>query len=128
MFVGQPWAVLGHERRRQRPARHVLDNFAVLGGAEPEAYRRPLVSLAHVPVERLEVELQLPEILGFELVDLQLNRDEALKVAVKLRQKASEVLDEPSMKVVLGMDLRKVQKFDEIRVSELPLGVGMTLS
>ena len=47
--------------------------------------------LAHVPVERLQVELQLAEVLGLELLNLQLERDQAVQRPVEEQQVDLEV-------------------------------------
>ena len=76
LLVGQAGLVLRDQGRRDGPAQGVLDHLVVLRGAEQHADGRPLVRLPHVPVERLQVELQLAEMRGLELLDLQLEGDQ----------------------------------------------------
>ena len=92
LLVRQPGLVLGDEGRRQRPAQGVLDDLVVLAGAEQHADRRALVRLADVAVEGLQVELQLAEVLGLELADLELDGDQAVQAAVEEEQVEGEVL------------------------------------
>lgn len=74
-----PWEhglVLRVERRRDRACERVLDDLVVLRRAEQDAGRRPLVRLLHVTIECLDIERELSQVRGFELLRLQLERDE----------------------------------------------------
>jgi hypothetical protein len=71
LFVREPGLILGDQRRRQRAAEGVLDHLAVFAGAKQDPDGRAFVRLADVPVERLQIELQLAEVLGLELSDLE---------------------------------------------------------
>jgi hypothetical protein len=85
-LVRQASLILGHERGRHGPAEGVLDDLAVFRGAQEDADRRPLVRLLHVPVERLQVELQLAEVFRLELIDLEFKRDQAVEARLKKRR------------------------------------------
>ena len=89
--VRQSGLVLGDERRRHGPAQGVLDDLVVLGGAEEHADRRLLVRLLHVPVERLQVELQLTQVLGLELHHLELEGDQGIEGPVEEEQVDDEI-------------------------------------
>ena len=77
--------VLGDERGRERAAQAYSTTSLVLAGAEQHADGGVLVGLAHVAVERLQVEAELAEVLGLEAADLQLDGDEAVEAAVEER-------------------------------------------
>src|SRR5262249_43610790 len=83
LLVGEPGLVLRNQGRRYCPAQGVLDYLVGFGGAEQHADRRALMRLAHVPVEGLQIELQLTEVSGLELLDLQLEGDQAIERPVE---------------------------------------------
>ena len=145
LLVRQSGLVLGHQRGRHGPAEGVFDDLVVLRGTEEHADRRLLVRLLHVAVEGLQVELELAEMLGLELDDLQFERDQAIErpveeeqvegevppadldrvlaadeaeVAAKFDQELLELLDQAPLQVGLGMPGRKVKELDEIAVLE----------
>src|SRR5207302_481865 len=80
-----------NQGRRGGPAQGVLDHLLVLRGAEKHADGRSLVRLANVPVERLQIELQLAEVRGLELLDFQLEGDQAIQPSVEEQQVDLEV-------------------------------------
>src|SRR4029079_7974163 len=95
--------ILRDERRRQRAAQRVLDDLRVLRRAQEQPDRWPLVGLANLAVERLEIERQLAHVLGPELADLQLHRHQADEPTVEEEQVDREVL--PShLYGILGAD------------------------
>ncbi len=152
LLVRQAGLVLGDQRGRHGPAEGVLDDLMVLGGAEENADRRLLMRFLHVPVEGLQVELELAEMFGLELDDLQLESDQAIEgpveeeqvkgeippadldrvlaadvaeIAAELDQELLELLDQGPLQVGLGMLGRKVQELHEIGILEDRRGVGM---
>ena len=54
--------------------------------------RRTLVTLLYRPVERFQVELQLPQVLRAERVDLEFNRHQAVQTAVEKQQIERKIL------------------------------------
>jgi hypothetical protein len=64
--------VFGDEGWRQRPAERIFDDFRVLGRAQQDADRRTLVRFLDVAIQRLKVELELPDVLWLELADFQM--------------------------------------------------------
>jgi hypothetical protein len=114
--------------------------------------RRPLVLFFDIAVKRLQVELELAQMLGLKLVNLELERDQAIKrsveeqkvkeevpatnlqrvlaadiaeVAAKLDQKLLQFLHQSTMQVGFGVSRRKVEKINEIGILEDRRGVGM---
>jgi hypothetical protein len=103
------------------------------------------MGLAHVAVERFEVELEFAEVLGLEGCNLQFEGDEGLepamveeeveaeifatdleqiffadetKVAAELDEEAAEVGDESALEVGLGVGLGQLKKIEKIGVFE----------
>jgi hypothetical protein len=76
-FVRQHRLIFGYQGRRDAAAEGVFDNLGILGGAEKHADGGALVGFPHIAVKGFEVELKLAEMLGLELVDLQLDGNEA---------------------------------------------------
>ena len=140
-LVRQPRLVFRDQRGRHGPAQGILDDLVVLGGAEEHPDGRPLVRLLHVPVEGLQVELQLTKMFGLELDDLELESDQGVErpveeqqvegeippadlervlaadeaeVAAQLDQELLELLDQAALQVGLGMRGRKVEELDEV--------------
>ena len=91
-LVRQLRLVLGDERRRQAAAEGILHDFIILAGAEKYPERRTLVTLLYRPVERFQVELQLPQVLRAERVDLEFNRHQAVQTAVEKQQIERKIL------------------------------------
>ena len=84
--------VLGDERRRCRSSKRVLDDLVILGRAEQDANRWPLVRFLDVAIECLDVEAQLAYVLGLELAHFEPESDEAREAAVEEDEVDSEVL------------------------------------
>jgi hypothetical protein len=126
--------------------------FAKEGIGMTPSDRRPLVLFFDIAVKRLQVELELAEMLGLKLVDLELKGDQAIKrsveeqkvkeevpttnlqrvlaadiaeVAAKLDQKLLQFLHQSTMQVGFGVSRWKVEKIDEIGILEDRRGVGM---
>jgi len=122
--------ILGDQRRRGRASERVLDDLVVLRRAQQDADRRSLVRLLHIAVERLEVKVQLPEVCGLELADLELEGDQAGQAPVEEHQVDGEVLV-PDLDRVLGSDEAEVAaelgdeaaEVAEQRAMEIGLGV-----
>ena len=99
--------VLGDERRRGSTSKRVLDDLVILGRAEQDADRWPLVRFLDVAVESLDVEAQLADVLGLELAHFELEGDEAREAAVEEDEVDREVLL-ADLYGVLGADEAKV--------------------
>ena len=135
-------------------AEGVLDDLVVLAGAQQDADGRALVRLADIAVKRLQIELQLAEMLGLELADLEFDCDQAVQVAVEEQQVEGEIalsdlhrvlgaheakvptqldeevlepIHEPAMQVVLRVLARQVEELDHVGVLEDIEGPGMRL-
>ena len=65
------------------------------------------MQLLHIAVERLQVEVQLPEVCGLELADLELEGDQAGQAPVEEHQVDGEVLV-ADLDRVLGSDEAEV--------------------
>ncbi len=88
--------------------------------------------LLHVAVERLDVERELAEVGGLELVDLQLEGDEALQPAVEEHEVDREVLvadlhgvlraDEAEVATELGEEAAEVAKERAVEVGLRVIG------
>ena len=103
------------------------------------------MGLAHVSVERFQVELQLPEVFRHKLPDLEFDGHEARKlameeeqveheiltanleghlasnkaeVAAELCQESAHVLHEAGVEVSLTVTVRQVEKLDEVGIAE----------
>jgi hypothetical protein len=107
LFVGQAGLVLGDQRRRERARQGVLDYLVVLGRAQQNAERWPLVRLLHVAVQRLEIEFQLAEVLGLELANFQFYGDQGIKRPVEEEQIEGEV-PAADLQRVLAADVARV--------------------
>ena len=90
-LVRQPGLVLGDQGRGHGPAQSVFDDLVVLGGAEEYADRWPLMGLLHVAVEGLQVELELSEMVRLELIDFQLEGDQAVQCPVEEEEIQGEI-------------------------------------
>ena len=82
-FVWQLSLIFGDERRREGTAERIFDDLAIFGGAQQHTDGRTLVGLAHIPVERFQVELEFPEILRLEAVGFEFNRHQAVQAAME---------------------------------------------
>jgi hypothetical protein len=91
LFVGQTGLIFRDQGRRDGPAEGVLDDFAVLRGAQQNAEGWALVRLFHIAVKGLQVEFQLTETLGLELFDLQLESSKAIERPMQEEQVDVEV-------------------------------------
>ena len=130
LLVGQAGLVLGDQRRRHGPAQGVLDDLVVLRGAEQHADGRPLVRLLHVAVEGLQVELELAEVLGLELVDLQFEGDQAVERPVEEEQVEGEVPPADLERVLAADEAEVAAEFDQellavARPGPLQVGLGV---
>jgi hypothetical protein len=90
-LVRQQGLILGDQCRRGRAAEGILDYFGVFGGAEEHADGGTFMGLAHVAVEGFEVELQLAEVLGLELVHFQFDGDQTVQTAMEEQEIEREV-------------------------------------
>jgi hypothetical protein len=90
-LVGQLSLVLGDERRRQAAAQGVLHHFVILACSQQYADRRVLVRLLHVPVQRLQVERKLAQVLWLEASDLQLDGHQAVQPTMEEQHVQGEV-------------------------------------
>jgi hypothetical protein len=120
--------------------------WRVLRRAEQHADGWPFVGLLHVAVERLDVERELSEIGGLELLDLQFEGDEALQltveenevdrevlvtdlhgvlradeaeVAAQFSEETPEVSQQPAVEIRLGVIGSEPEKLDVVSVLEL---------
>ncbi len=91
LLVRQLGSVLGHQSRGQVPAQGILDHLCVPVLAEQDADAVVLVWLLHVPVQGLQVEAELPQVLRLELVRLQLKGNQALQPPVVEKQVHVEI-------------------------------------
>jgi hypothetical protein len=107
-LVGQDGLVFGDERRREGAAEGVLHHFAVPGGAEQHTDGRALVGFFDVPVQGLQVELELPQVLWLEAAHLQLDSDQAAQSPMKEEEVEGEI--PPS-------DLEGVFRADEAEIA-----------
>jgi hypothetical protein len=124
--------VLGDQRGRRCPRERVLDDLVILGCAEQHADRGPFMRLLDVAIERLDVERELPEIGGLELVDLQLKGDETLQTSVEEHEVDREVLvtdldgvlrtDEAEVATELGQEAAQVPQERAVEVGLVVLG------
>jgi hypothetical protein len=51
--------ILGDQRRRQRTAERIFDNFILFAGAQEYADRRLFVRFAHIAVKGFQIKVQL---------------------------------------------------------------------
>ena len=111
--------------------------------------------LLHVAVQRLQVKLQLAEMLGLEFLDLQFDVNETPEAAVKekevdfkvfpanlnwimaaykteispqLNVKMLELFEKGVVQVAFGMVRRQVQELEEVGVLEDGFGTGVQFS
>ena len=89
-------------------AEGILDDLAVLRGAEQEAEGGIFVRLAVVAVEGFEVDVELAEVLRLEAAGLEFEGDEAVQPAVKKEQVEREIL---------SADLDGILRADEAKVA-----------
>ena len=102
-----------------------------------------LVALAYIAVEGFEVELELAEVLGLELVHLQLDSDETVQsameeeeverevpatdlhrvfgadeaeVAAEFGDETAQITQQTGMKISLGVVLRQAEKLQDVGV------------
>ena len=89
---GRSSASMRKPAERQSAKRRQLQTLRayVLGGAELDSNGRILVRLAHIAVERLEVEVQLAQVLGLEAIHLQLDRHQAVQPPVEEQQSSAK--------------------------------------
>ena len=154
-LVRQFGLVFGNQGRRNRSAQGVLDDFLILRGAQNDADRRSFVGLADVAVEGFKVELHLPEVLGLELFNFEIDRDQAVESAMKEQQidkevaiadlkwiitadkaeiaaefdqKLLELFDQRPLQFAFGMFGRKLQKFEQVSILENRRGFGVNFS
>ena len=64
----------------------------ILVGTEKHSYGRTFICLANIAIEGFQVEIQLPEVLRFELACFELHFNQAGKATVKEQQVEREVL------------------------------------
>jgi hypothetical protein len=110
--------------------------------------------LLHVAIKGLQVELELAEMLGLELDDLQLERYQAIEraieekqiqreispanldrvlaaevaeIAAELDQELLELLDQSLLQVDFGMRGWQVEELNEMRIFEDRCGVWMQI-
>ncbi len=91
LLVGKVGLVLGDQRGGQGAAEGVLDHFVVFAGAQEHADRWTFVRLADVAVEGFQIELQLAQMLGLELTELELDGDQAGEAPMEEQQVEREV-------------------------------------
>ena len=153
LLVRQAGLVFGDQRGRQRAAEGVFDHLA--GSCWRRAARRwtALVRLLHVAVEGLQVEVELAEVLGLELADLQLEGDQAIEPSVEEEQIEGEVpaadlervprcrrsrsrgrarsgsgagcASRLRVQIGLRVTVGQVEELDQVGVAEDGLGVGV---
>jgi hypothetical protein len=78
--------ILGDQRRRQRTAEGIFDNFILFAGAQEYADRRLFVRLAHIAVKGFQIKVQLTEMLRFKAPDLEFKGDQGVETAMKEEQ------------------------------------------
>jgi hypothetical protein len=125
--------ILGHQRWRGRARERVLDDPVVLGGAQQDPDRRPLVGFLHVAVERLDVEAELSEVSRLELADLELEGDQAGQTPMEEHQVDREVLV-PDLDRILGADEAEVapelgdEAAEIVQQRAVEIGFGVTVA
>ena len=144
-LVRQAGLVLGDERGRCGSAEGILNDLAILRGTKQDADRGPFVRFLDVPVQRLQIELQLAEMLGLELVRFQLKSDRAIQrpieeeqiqgevpaadleqvlaadeaeVSSQLDEELFEILNQSPFQVLLPIGPGQVEEFDQVAIFE----------
>ena len=112
-FVREARLIFSDEGRREGAAEGVFNHFIVLGSAQQHADGRTFVGFAHVAIKGFEIEFQLAEVRGLEFVDLQLERDEALQLAVIEEQVEVEILAADLQQILLADKGEIAAKFEE---------------
>ena len=111
--------------------------------------------LAHVAVQRFEVEVQLAKVLGRKRSDLEFDRHQAVQtsveekqvqrevlpthlhrvfradvaeVAPQLGQEPAQVLQQAAVQVTLGMQVGQCQKVQQVGVLEVLFGLWLHFS
>ena len=106
-LVGQLRFVFGHQGGRHASTQGVFDDFMILRGTQQYADRRLLVRFLNVPVERFQIELQLAEIFGLELVDFQLDGHQTIERPIEKEQVEREIAS-ADLQGVLASDKTEV--------------------
>ena len=83
LFRRQRGAVLSSEDLIAHPTQGVAGYVRLVGGAEDEPYGRIFVGVGPVLAGVVDVEVNLPEVAGGELAELEVTQDEAPQPTVK---------------------------------------------
>jgi len=118
-LVGQEGFVLGDHGRGERAAEAILDDLAVLGGAEQQADGRALVGFAHIAVEGFEVEIEFAEVLGLKAPGFEFKCDQAIEAAMEEQQVQREILA-ADLDGIFGADKTEVAAHFDDEILEVP--------
>ena len=129
-LVRQSRLIFGDQCRRHGPAQGIFDDLVVFGGAQQHADGRLLVRLLHVAVEGFQVELELAQVLGLELDDLEFERDQAVEGPVEEQQVEGEVPPADLDRVLAADEAEVAAEFDQellelLDQATLQVGLGV---